>query len=202
LGRKTLSDETPWFHELYQKPEFYDRMVCIYQEVFIPVLNDLLGDTLSEYAECIDVAHHMDQLRWGINNEITDEQEYIHQYIADRMAFLSDLWINNETYYFVQANPGFNQFHAYVAVKAGECLDNLRELTSSDTSKFLGWYYTDTNEPFDSTNPINGDISLYAKWHGIPGLWTQQLMELLPGMVLATVFLFLVAVSLWRKRSK
>lgn len=196
------SYETPWFHELYQKPEFYDRMVCIYQEVFIPVLNDLLGGTLTEYAEYIDAAHHMDQLRWGINNEISDEQEYINQYLTERIAFLSDLWINNETYHLVQANPGFNQFYAYIAVKDGECLDDLWELTSSDTSKFLGWYHTDTNEPFDSEQPIDCDISLYAQWHGIPATWTQQLMELLPGMVLAIMFCLLVAVSIWRKRSR
>lgn len=194
--------ETPWFYELYQKPEFYDRMVDVYQEVFIPALHHVLEERLPEYVSSIAAAHQMDQLRWGANNELTDEQEFIHQFITDKMDFLVDLWINNETYYFVQADPGFNQFYAYVAVKSGECLDDLRELTSTDTSKFLGWYYTDTKEPFDTTKPITENTSLYAKWYGIPSWWTQQLVELLPVMVLAAMFCVLAAVSIWRRRSK
>ena len=194
--------ETPWFHKLYQKTEFYDRMVCIYEEVFVPVLNHLLDSNLTEYMNYILPAHQMDQLRWGINNDLSEEIEYIHGYISRRMAFFTDIWIKGEDYCFVQADPGFNQFYAYFAVRPGERLENLRELTGSDTSKFLGWYHTDTDEPFDSTKPIYEDITLYAKWHGIPTWWKSQLMELVPGMILAVMLCFVFLVSVRRNRSK
>ena len=194
--------ETPWFHKLYQKTEFYDRMVCIYEEVFVPVLNHLLDSNLTEYMNYILPAHQMDQLRWGINNDLSEEIEYIHGYISRRMTFFTDIWIKGEDYCFVQADPGFNQFYAYFAVRPGERLENLRELTDSDTSKFLGWYHTDTDEPFDSTKPIYEDITLYAKWHGIPTWWKSQLMELVPGMILAVMLCFVFLVSVRRNRSK
>lgn len=194
--------KTPWFHELYQKTEFYDRMVELYKEVFIPALNHLLDDTVIEYMDYIAVAHHMDQLRWGANNALADEIEYIRQFISKRMDFLSDIWIKGEDYCFVQADPGFNQFYANIAVKSGECLDDLRELSDSDTSKFLGWYHTDTEQPFDSSQPINENTTLYAKWYGIPAWWKAQLVEVIPGMIFAVMLCMLFFISMWRNRSK
>jgi len=194
--------KTPWFHELYKKAEFYDRMVYVYKAVFIPELNHLLDNLLIEYADYIAVAHQMDQLRWGANNDLPDEIEYIHEYISKKMNFLSDIWINGKSYCYVQADPGFNQFYANIAVESGECLEDLRELSDSDTSKFLGWYYTDTDEPFDSTKPIYENVSLYAKWYGLPSWWKNQLMEVVPGMMLAVIFCFLLAIFAWRNRPK
>lgn len=194
--------ETPWFHELYQKTEFYDRMVCLYEEVFLPVLNHLMEDSLTDYLNYIAAAHHMDQFRWNANNPLSEEIEYIRQYISKRTDFLTDIWIKGKDYCFVQADPGFNQFYAYIAVKTGERLEDLRVLSDSDTSKFLGWYYTDTDEPFDSTKPICENTALYAKWHGIPSWWKNQLVEVVPGMILAVMVCVLFYISMWRNRSK
>lgn len=192
--------DTPWFHELYQREEFYDRVVCVYQETFIPILEQLVDNTLEEYANHIQAAHDMDQLRWDMNNDLEDEIEYIGEFISQRMVFLSDIWVNGEDYCLVQANPGFNQFYANIAVKSGERLEDLRELTNSETSKFLGWYYADTDEPFDSTLPIYEDVALYAKWHGIPSWWKNQLLDVVPVMILAVMICVVFFIDVRRNR--
>ena len=194
--------DTPWFHELYKKTEFYDRVVCEYKEVFIPALNQLMNNYIPEYVEYIAVAHQMDHLRWKNNNDIVEDAKYICNYISERMAFLSDLWINGQTYYFIQADPGFNQFYAYIAVKPSENVDDLRQLTDSNTSKFLGWYYTDTKEIFDSTKPINENVSIYAKWYGIPTWWKERLVDGIPVIILTSMFFCVFAIFCKRSKTK
>lgn len=195
-------DETPWFHKLYQKTEFFDRMVCLYREELIPALNQLMDYSLNEYAEYIATSHQMDHVRWGENNEIGEEVAYIRSYLSKRMEFLSDIWINGEKYYVVQADPGFNQFYAYIAVKSGEQVEGLRQLNDTSTSRFLGWYYMDTDEPFDVMKPIYEDTVLCAKWHGIPSWWQDQLIEVVPMALFSVMWCCLFVVFIKRIRKE
>ena len=67
---------------------------------------------------------------------------------------------------------------------------------------FCGWYYKDTNEPFDPDRPITEDIEIYAKWQDKPGKKLDQLVKLVPLGVIGMLGLALLAVDIRRNRKR
>ena len=68
---------------------------------------------------------------------------------------------------------------------------------------FCGWYYKDTNEPFDPDRPITEDIEIYAKWQDKPTKKLDQLLKLVPLGVIAVMGVGLLWIEMKRlKRSR
>lgn len=154
---------TPWFHSLYRKESFYNRVVEIYETEFLPQLDVLLEKKIPEYMELISIAASLDEIRWSKTEEqsIEVETKFIVNYLTERKDMLTDIWLNNVDYYQVCVNPGYGGKYLYYAVQAG---DNLEILTLPEDTQYVHyvwWYDKETNERIDIYDPIYEDKFLY-----------------------------------------
>lgn len=150
----------PWFYELYRKDAFYQRLRELYELEFLPLLQELSRVDLDSYAAMILPAAQTDGIRWGYSEEeIRSDISFIRDFLGKRMAFLSDLWINESTYHIIQVNPA-RYTSGYFAVKDGGVLP---ELPDYESIGGLGWYDAQTDAPFDVSQPIHQDGAIYIR---------------------------------------
>lgn len=173
--------DAPWFYYLYQKEEFYERMLEEYEMVFLPALELLRNVTIQTYAQQIECAASMDYVRWSVESHGMDaEVEEITGFLEQRIDFLNEVWLENAQYHMVKVDQGFGAFYGYFAVSPGEYLEPLPELEDLEYSTFKGWYYTQTNTPVDFNQPITEDVEIYAKWEDSSQKQVEQIAKLAP----------------------
>lgn len=192
---------TPWFYYLYQKSEFYEYMVDVYQNQCIPLLEELLGNFKQNYAQKVSEAAKMNDVRWGLtgwNSEM--ETNDMIEYLKQRICFLNQIWIEGRSYYQVQADQSFGTHYAHYVVYPGETLEELPEFENTEYLEFIGWYYADTDEPFDITRPITEDIEIYAKWVDRPYKRISQIIKLMPLGIIAVMGMMLIWVDIKRMK--
>ena len=153
-------DDTTWAYALNQKPEFQARVRELYQEVYRPLIQELLETGLDAYLQQISQAARLDQRRW-CTEDAREEMENIRQYLTARLAFLDSVWLENVQYCRVLVMQYENSSAFCHAVLPGETIPFLPEYTES--WDILGWYDAQTEEPFDSTRPIYRDTVVYLK---------------------------------------
>lgn len=152
---------TPWFHALYKKDEFRQRVEELYQIKFLPAMKQLLESDLSETISAVWPAFAQNAVRWGFyQEEVRGELDFIHDYLTKRSAFLEDMWVNGTQYQIVRVDPGREEVYGHIAVKTGE---QLPELHTFDSYLNLGWHTVETDEPFDVEQPIYEDVQIYMK---------------------------------------
>lgn len=154
-GRPHLWSETdsPLFYALLQKREFHDKMVVLYRQEFYPLLTQLIDSGLEQYAQQTAQAAAVNQMRWPAG-DAGDAVDAMRTFLVERMRFLDDYWIHQESYYLVQVQYG--GIWAF-AVRPGEILDYLPDFEGEQ------WYMADTNQLFDKTVPVTQDIRIYTK---------------------------------------
>lgn len=155
--------EDPWFYALCQKEMFWDRVTELYQTVFQPLLEDLLNEGISRYAAQIAQAAGMNQIRWSAIDAAA-ETEGIQSYMEERVAFLTGVWFEQEEYYTVLVDLKEGSNTAYFAIPPGGYLPELPVFESTADILYHGWYTSDTDKPFDITQPIYEDTQIYLKW--------------------------------------
>ncbi len=105
-----------WFPALYAQDDFYQRVVQIYHESFVPAIRVLLGLdkdptgavlSLDEYASEMEASAAMNFSRWQMN--ITTQKvaktgqdylvniAYLKDFLRGRMAFLDENWVNTNS---------------------------------------------------------------------------------------------------------
>lgn len=132
-------EDAPLFHSLYQKEEFYDRVVELFATVYEPLFTRLLDQGLRTYTESVSQAKAADQCRWGAAGP--QDVEKIEQYLRERLAFFHDMWIN-QTEYCVEEITYDDKVWACWMVPKGSVLSEL------------------PGEPFEITQPIDTDMRL------------------------------------------
>lgn len=155
-----FSNYISWFYPLYHSDVFYQRLTEIYEQEFLPRLNELLSVKICEYAEELQYASVTNQIRWGIDaGSLEREMAFICAFLEKRMEFLSDIWIGGTEYCTAHVNIG-RYYDAHFAVKPGCRIPDIPEHVLSDG---VGWYRMDTEEPFDIAQPIYEDVSIYYR---------------------------------------
>ena len=196
LGNRAVFKDgiyTPWFSSLYSKDFFFDKMLKTYSLELLPLINEYVDKQIPAFKNTINQVSKMNEIRWS-TDALDEEIEYIVDYLDKRITFFNNVWINNDSYKLVVLKPGFEQNYAYYAVRPGERLDYLPTFDDTETHTFLGWYYSDTDEPFDITKPITEDIEIYAKWEEKPSNRIKQVLKLAPlGVIGIMGVAFLVA---------
>ena len=146
----------------------------------------------------------MDYIRWSVETEGMDAEVIeITDFLEQRITFLNEVWLENREYYLVRADQGFGAFYGYFAVYPGECLEPLPNLEASADYIFKGWFYTETNEQVDFSEPITKDIEIYAKWEESQGKQIKQVAKLVPLGVIAIIGIVLAGIAIKRmKRSR
>lgn len=195
--------DSPWFHALYQKEEFFTRLTELYEKEFLNQMEFVLNEKLSEYAETIGKSHDMNRLRWQTQaSDMQTECEEIRSYLEQRIAFLNDIWLESVPFCTVKADQGFGSYYTHYAVYTNEKLECLPDFEDTDTSTFSGWYYKDTNEPFDASKPITEDIEIYAKWQDKPSKKMDQIIKLVPLGVIGVLGGVLVICDIRKSRRR
>ena len=152
---------TPWYHALYQKTEFRQRVKELYQSVYLPAMKQFLASGFEETVSDVWPVFIQNAIRWGYSpDEIRGELDFIYDYLTKRNAFLEDMWVNGTQYQIVRVDPGREEVYGHLAVKTGE---RLPELYSFDSYLNLGWHTVETDEPFDVGQPIYEDVQIYMK---------------------------------------
>lgn len=192
--------DSPWFYSLYHNETFYQQMTTVYEEVFMPALNDLVSERIPAYGQRVAQASYLNRIRWS-QPEVSMEAEtaYLCEFLEKRMDFLSDLWLLGKQYCTIKVDQGFGAFYGYILVEPGEALDDLPILANTPTSNFNGWFYKDTGLPFDMTRPITSDIEIYAKWENSASNKLDDYFKLLPLGIIGTFGLILLYVECKRR---
>lgn len=194
--------DTPWFHALYQKEAFYERMMELYQQDFLPRLNGFLSGDMKIYCEQIAQAHRLNQVRWNLGEvDIYEKAKYLQTFLSERIAFLNRIWIDQMPYYLVKVDNASGGIYGYYAVFPGEKLSALPVLDDTEISEFLGWYDSDTDEPVSPDSPIYRDVAIYAKWHNKYLLNIGWIVKRIPLLTLGIIFLILLIFDLKRNRT-
>lgn len=145
---------SPWFNKLYQDPVFFQYMTELYEQKFKPLLKEVLEERIGQYVSEISAAARMNQLRWPCA-DLEGQAEIIRSYMTRRLDFFDELWLEDRDYSIVAADRMGRMFN-YVVFK-GEYLPELPYREN------CVWYDAETNQPFDSSQPIFEDKRLYMK---------------------------------------
>lgn len=195
------SYDTPWLFYLSQKEPFSQAVAEQYEAIFLPLLDYYLTEKIYNYAEIICQAAEMNQLRWGYVEETFEESvENIVQYMYDRITFLNKVWLEEKPYHRILADQSFGSNYTNYIVFSGETLTSLPVFEDTDTSIFCGWYYSETNEPFDITKPITEDTEVYARWETKQSQRLGQIGKLIPLGVLAVMGFWVLTIDIRRMR--
>ena len=151
-----------WYAALYQKDAFYQRVTELYESEFRPQLQAAVNGGIDRYAAEISGAAEMNRLRWNAKDPL-EETRGIVQYLTERMAYLDSLWIEGEQYCEVYVQAEYGILWCY-NVRPGEYLPELPEYESYPGFTCDGWYDTETDEPFDPSQPILEDTGIYLKY--------------------------------------
>lgn len=150
----------PWFHALYDDELFYNRLKELYREEFQPLLRKYTDERLPLYEREISQAARMNQIRWNMQDH-AEQVDFIETYLRERMAFLEDIWVQNQTFHLVTVNLPERTFR--YAMRPGESLPQLPDFGYSENTVYHGWFDSKTGEPFDLTQPIYGETEIYLK---------------------------------------
>ncbi len=190
----------PWCYALYQKPEFFQYTVELYETRLRPLIQELLDENFSRYTQPLEIAIAVNEIRWNLNHS-QDETTKLGNYMAMRLALLDDIWLQNAPYYTVVANYGKNLNAACYLVRPGDCLTAL-PMEDSEAGP-LTWYHVDSGEVFDITQPIYEDTHICLKW-GLTARGTSRMsmLNFVPIGAMAGIMLAMFAADHLRFRER
>ncbi len=152
--------EQNWFHALYQKPEFYDRMVAVYSDELRPLLLSLLENGIQDNAQLLASASKGNQIRWSAL-DAGAETELIHRYLRGRLEFLDHIWLEGQEYCTATVDLMDGSNAVCFVITPGETIPLFPDYAADD--RILGWYDLKTDTPFDPDQPIYEDTVVILK---------------------------------------
>lgn len=167
-GRKHIwGNDVSWLFELYQKDDF-EKLVKDFYVQYRAILIDMVENRVSTYAYNIRNAAYMNAQRWNRFDETGFDQyvENLQEYMRQRVSFLDDIFIKDVKYYRVEVSlPGC--VVASYAVLPGNRLPVFFPIENTADTVILGWYTIDGDKPFDISQPICEDASIYLKFFNL-----------------------------------
>lgn len=163
-GREHLleSSDPSLFHALWEKEDFRQRVLSLYQEKFLPELENLLNGGLEEYAEVCRRSSYLNNTRWG-NGDPAENAAQVRDFLEKRIDFLNAYYLGDTPYFLVEVSVPDDVWVCY-AVPQGGHLEQYTQYGDTESGRYLGYYNYDTEEPFDVTGPIYSDAAIYPKW--------------------------------------
>ena len=198
MGKTYREDEIilPMFYELNAKPEFQKRLAEIYEETYLPELEKITQTELDAYFAKIERASLANAARWDIPADgVYRDADFIRTFLQRRVGFLSDLWITGTEYHLVCVENTGVYRNGYFMVQDGETLPDLTDYCAADG---LGWFDSQTEEPFDITQPIYKDTSIYVK--RAEPILTQSILP--AGVLIALLLLWMLLDRYHTKKDK
>ena len=159
-----------WYAEILKKAEFKDLVSALYKDLFKPFLDRLLKTEISGYVDRIAGSALMNQMRWYPEGSVQaafsafrNTEDSLTQFLSERTGFL-DTYFSGSGYDYKVAFNGLqkNIYYNYL-ITNGQKVEAPTPPVIDDYI-FAGWYYADTDIPYDPTIPITKNTELYAKW--------------------------------------
>lgn len=161
---------TDMFVKLYEKEDFYERMVKMYEEKVLPYLDELLEKGIDEMVEQSRKSAEVDSVRWEeLKNryqyyeEYDNDVRYLKYFVRERRNFLNQVWLEKESYHNVNFMVD-GEIWQILCIKDGET-PKAEPVPSrySTGSLFMGWF-TEDGVPYDLYKPIYEDMTFHASW--------------------------------------
>lgn len=176
IGVSRLDDhiyDTDVFLQLYEKEEFYARVVALYEEKALPYLNDLLDGGIDRMVEETRAASEMNHIRWQeLSNRYQYYTDYDHDvrylkyFIETRRDFLNEVWLEDAVYHRLEYQVDGDAYKVDY-VKDGE-LPAREPVAYKNSAVFAGWVIKGSGVPFDEYKPIYEDMIFEALWQEVP----------------------------------
>lgn len=154
-----------WVPTLYQNEMFFSRMTKLYETEMVPLLKQLREHGIAAYAEQIGQAVAMNCTRWS-GRTLSGEITRMYEFLDKRMAFLNRIWVEKESYVVVEVCDD-NEVDGRIVLSAGDTISGLPVYENTEEKLYFGWYYQDTDIPFDPQTPIWEDIAIELRYEAI-----------------------------------
>ena len=158
--RRSIDTAVPFYSSLWEKEEFRSRVIELYKSEFLPQLNILLDETLPAAANELSPAARADSIRWKYEDAAVQSVTYMQSYLKEHADFLSSAWLDNTDYVTITLKTSY-LINCY-CVERGENAAELPDPSFFEIAGNYKWYYEDTHEEFDKTQPVTGDIRLVS----------------------------------------
>ena len=146
---------TSWFNDLYKQEVFYEEVVSQYENIFLPVLTDIIDSKFDKLWESIQFSAKMNDTMWS--DERTEQSiAYIKDFLTKRVEFLNSVWLENVQYHTVRFRYD-SQSAYYYSVRHG---DKLPKEAFYSADKARGVVELEDGGVFDLESPITQDIKL------------------------------------------
>lgn len=172
MGITMLNDHvlgTEVFANLYQKEDFYDQVVAMYEQKALPYLEELLEGKIDALSEKTKQAVRLDRIRWEelenryrYYDNYENDIAYLKYYINERKNYLNDVWLMGVEYHsvtFVVDGEPWKRIY----VKDGETA-GAEPVPSKYGSFFLGWLREENDVLYDEYKPVYEDMVFYPIW--------------------------------------
>ncbi len=200
LDIRANGSDALWFHYLYEKDEFLDRVKQLYKEEFLSKTTQMLEVELENYAESIAQSHTTNSIRWKLEEkDAFEHSEQVRQFMTERLRFLSRIWVEEIPYHTVTVKHTGN---AHYIVFQGECLPLLPEIANTNDAEFLYWYYEESGEPVDYSKIVTEDISICSKLKVTKSEMMNEALKVAPCFVILILFAGLIFIEIRRNRKR
>lgn len=157
----TKQENASWWYQLYQIPEFKERVIREYQNSAIPAIKQMLDKKIDAYCEEIWESAYMDYMRWDTfedfkyGRELCFTQEYqaqveqMKEFLQRRMEFLNDIWVEGRTYHQIVCDAdGGEMYVTKLDAVEGRKISEPRD-PKKEGYEFVYWLREDTGERYD-----------------------------------------------------
>lgn len=191
---------TNWAEQLYERSWFKDSLKGSFTEVIVPAIEEVVNTKISVYADVIRCSAQMNGIRWMLTDSESLDVEVSHivSYLEGHMAFLQKVWLDEAELHQVCFSGIEND--VFYSISDGGYLREIPVVQDTENSVFLGWYYAETDEFFDITQPITEDIEIYAKWEDSSSKLLGQIGKLMPLGIIAVMGVVFLVIDI--KRTK
>lgn len=189
---------SPWFDALSRKPEFMQRVVQIYMDEALPVMDELINNGIQQSEKIIAQSNIMNGIRWNRTSEPEGEVWRIENYLRERIRFLNDIWIEKTEYVDVVVYLGETNGYVNLSIAAGTPLNKLPELPEDD---FFGWYHSADGTPVTPEQKVEADMQIYAV-RGKTYAPSDRAIKLIPLGVIAMMGIVIAIVEFCRLKSR
>ncbi len=193
---RSVKQPVLWYHDLLENKHFYDRMIELYKQEFVPNLDYWIEDGIDELAHQIESSVLCDYIRWGYNLNWSEQINDTKDFMLKRKNFLDSIWLDNTEYVNVAINLNVDGTpYLRFFVKKGETIsqDPMYEEILKDY-KGVKWYRESTKEQFDFDEQLYEDITIYCDTYQTAGDSLRTKLkynwELLVGLLLFMILCF------------
>lgn len=171
-----------WYNYLYGMPEFNLQIKQTYNEVFRPLIQELMDTGVDGYAETIRPSAEMNDCRWaalhaekyGGEGRFQRELNTMKAYLGRRITFLDDLWIQQVPMHGIWLTSDKDAPRWYVSFfyRPGQPFEPPEKFTNPVGYELTGWYYGTPENPGDPIrpgDPVYRQDYVFAKYEPIPG---------------------------------